>query len=1255
MRHGRFISTKARAAWALALTLTFAAFAFASPATAAPPWDGTSFSPWLGTPGTTWCAGPAPGTNIANKQGPPLALIPQEAFGCLLEQFRAEATTAGISPQRLNYNLLPRQSAGGRNHYVAVVNALETPGQVLRYQRYQQLRALETEDPVAAQALLTTWAGEVKMPVFIEANIHGDEEEGADAMMQAIRDLATLPRGTDPLLDKILDYSVLIVIPNMNPDGRFSGLNGVRQNANNFDMNRDFLVQSQPEVKNNIEVQQQWLATNGLALHGYYSPTLNDGLTKPHNPGMEYDIFLGWNQRRLDDNEARVHALPGLPGSERPGVHDGYGMQRPVNDWCVEADHPVWFTNDQSWWTTGVDPACPGGTPAGPENAEGWDDWGPFYTQTYISLIGIDGSTVEMCSSTQLQPRWDLETGTPNPDLDDAAQCGGEGRLGSKKVQYVIFYSSMDYWLDNRAQMMMDQVEIYRRGVTDANRVNCCNDPAIQARGFTDAEHNWMVPYPKAYIIPRDGSQRSNAEANRLVRWLLDNGIKVTTANSQFSYSGEVYPAGSYIVWMNQALRGLALTALTAGQDISPRISELYAPPGAWSHGWLWGADSVEIPRGATFAPATTPITTPTPLTGGVRGGTSAPADWYSVTLRGPSEVRTILGLLRNGVVGEMAEAPFTSTTGGSMPAGTLIFPNDSATVAAIHAAGQSGGIWFERNVGVTKPATSQVEKAPKVAILVNSAAPAISDQSEALEQIFGPDATFLSLLTGTGSVQNAPTDPLLGYDVIYNTGQNYPAAANATARTRLQAFFARGGGYIGTGGGSAANQNNFSFLTGASLVDAFVQSTDTADGGIALWRNSAGSASPITGGYPVIDSLFLPQNVSWFSSIPTGAVVDGRYLNNTGSMFLAGLWLDRNAAAGNAPVIVHGTTTAGSRYMGLATNWFSRQDAEREWTLIGQAALWSALTDEADSTISFPANNALYGDASWDGGCSAGVCGTADGSPGPAISKVQVAVQQVSTGQWWNGTAFASATPVYADAAGTSNWTYAFPSSRLADGAYIVRSKAIAAGVNEELTPDSNRFTFDGTNPAVVIRSPGTTTYTQGQNVSADYECTDAGSGVASCSGTVADGAPIDTSSAGTHTFTVQSTDAAGNQTTETVTYQVALLNCSLSARGRLVATRRGTINARVTPSGESARPIRINVRGAGVNRTVTLAGASNTAAIRVKPTRAGTIWLTASSANMAPCRASVAVKRAPKARTGTAGTGSGGGAGPGLTGRPR
>jgi hypothetical protein len=49
-------------------------------------------------------------------------------------------------------------------------------------------------------------------------------------------------------------------------------------------------------------------------------------------------------------------------------------------------------------------------------------------------------------------------------------------------------------------------------------------------------------------------------------------------------------------------------------------------------------------------------------------------------------------------------------------------------------------------------------------------------------------------------------------------------------------------------------------------------------------------------------------------------------------------------------------------------------------------------------------------------------------------------------------------------------------------------------------------------------------------------------GSQLATCSGTLADGAPLDTASEGQKAFTVTGTDGAGNTTTSTVSYRVAL-----------------------------------------------------------------------------------------------------------------
>jgi hypothetical protein len=316
------------------------------------------------------------------------------------------------------------------------------------------------------------------------------------------------------------------------------------------------------------------------------------------------------------------------------------------------------------------------------------------------------------------------------------------------------------------------------------------------------------------------------------------------------------------------------------------------------------------------------------------------------VTLQGVAEYRAVLDLLRAGVNGVVAEESFTTTGGRTLPAGSVLFPESAR--AQLAAAGKAAGVMFEPLAA--KPASTELAEAPKVALLVNSANPSRSDTSESLRAIFGDDVGFVSVSTGDGSLATAPEDPLLGYDVIYNAGQGWPA--NATAQQRLRAFFERGGGYLAT----SMSTSNFSFLSGAGLVQgSLTLGSQAADGGIAIWENASGAASPVTGVYPQSDFLYLPESVTYFTATPTGSSVDGRYhanmsgtgLNGPSPGFVAGLWRTRMAAANGAPVIVTGETNVDSRYLGFATNPFSRQDAEREWVLIAQAALWSNLTDD--------------------------------------------------------------------------------------------------------------------------------------------------------------------------------------------------------------------------------------------------------------------------------------------------------------------
>jgi hypothetical protein len=88
--------------------------------------------------------------------------------------------------------------------------------------------------------------------------------------------------------------------------------------------------------------------------------------------------------------------------------------------------------------------------------------------------------------------------------------------------------------------------------------------------------------------------------------------------------------------------------------------------------------------------------------------------------------------------------------------------------------------------------------------------------------------------------------------------------------------------------------------------------------------------------------------------------------------------------------------------------------------------------------------------------------------------------------------------------------------------------------------TTVTHSYTVDGTGPSLILSSPSNgVAYVLGASITADYACSDP-AGMASCLGTVADGAAVDTATSGTKTFTVTGTDSVGNVTAITHTFSV-------------------------------------------------------------------------------------------------------------------
>jgi hypothetical protein len=135
----------------------------------------------------------------------------------------------------------------------------------------------------------------------------------------------------------------------------------------------------------------------------------------------------------------------------------------------------------------------------------------------------------------------------------------------------------------------------------------------------------------------------------------------------------------------------------------------------------------------------------------------------------------------------------------------------------------------------------------------------------------------------------------------------------------------------------------------------------------------------------------------------------------------------------------------------------------------------------------------------------------------------------------------------------------------------FLVRATDGAGNIGE---PANHSWTVDATGPSVAITAPADgAVYAQGSTVAAEFSCTDSGSGIASCEGNVASGAAIDTSAPGSFEFAVTGTDIAGNSTTVTHSYQIAIVKDNAAPVNTVPGQQRSLLGLRpVTFAGNTA-----------------------------------------------------------------------------------
>ncbi|MGE5632022.1 MAG: M20/M25/M40 family metallo-hydrolase [Caulobacteraceae bacterium] len=483
-----------------------------------------------------------------------------------------------------------------------------------------------------------------------------------------------------------------------------------------------------------------------------------------------------------------------------------------------------------------------------------WDDGTPAYTPTYAMFHGSLGHTIEIP---------DL-----NQDSVDALVAAG--------------FASTRYVLDNKEELMMNQLEYFERGIegldsreVDQYLMNAAGEVIGRPRGGNE---NF---FPEYYVIPVDENlQRNTSEAYKIVEYLLRNGIKASVSKKDVEAEGVTYPAGSFVVDMHQAMRGYANCVLYDGYDVSD-FAELYAEivmnfhdtrgfdryavriPDAF-RGAVKEIDGVEIPE------------------------TSIPDGTGDLVVRNISNdaVRAVNELLDSGSTVKMLVS-----SGEDYEAGDFLVPrNDLESI-----------------------------KDGYLLKVVNY------DNASTAKAILRPDVA----VTGTGHLKFALSE--LGFNIVSSTAKSNILVADST--TNISGYLQEGKPYIGISRNGIRNVSNSGLLPGIEFVYTGYE---------GLLRAHTSQDSLITANYGADEILYDSQG-AYISSVPEGAEVlvwvsdkDDYFKAGwwTGNEVVRGMTLAVSAKAGNSDVTL------------FANNIVNKAHPQKEWRMLANAIFASNLED---------------------------------------------------------------------------------------------------------------------------------------------------------------------------------------------------------------------------------------------------------------------------------------------------------------------
>ncbi len=471
-----------------------------------------------------------------------------------------------------------------------------------------------------------------------------------------------------------------------------------------------------------------------------------------------------------------------------------------------------------------------------------WDDWPPIYTNQYSMLHGSYGLLLE----------------TPHRD-----ERGVD-------AHYAAVWGALKFIVENRKEMIHDQIEIYRRGFFDLPQV-LIPDTLLEETPWEQFNELTIQEFPAAYVIPAGPPfQQSSHQAANLIDFLLFNGVQVDKTTRTYLIDGVEYPGGTYIVWMNQPKRGLANTILEDGMDLSD-IEDLtfYSPPAAWSHPLLWGVTRAVMEEKMDIR------TRPVIMVKSPKGSMDFKSgNFFAYQPNSIAAFQATNDFLAQGVTVFRATESFSDLS-RTVNVGTFLVPKDWPLAWDL--------------VNKYKLDVFTIKELPKTVMqLANQKVAVYADEGTTYclrELGFAYDELTTSNL-------NSGID-LSQYDVIILSKQDGLDPLNSKGKSTVKNFIEAGGDFIGVGSGGV------SFAESTGLFEITFLGAE----GNGIVHIDYNPLNPVAAGFPE-DSYSFVNDPFWFSDLSATFEIVASI--DDGDFFVSGYWPDwKNSNADGKPIIV--------------------------------------------------------------------------------------------------------------------------------------------------------------------------------------------------------------------------------------------------------------------------------------------------------------------------------------------------------------